>query len=135
MPRPRRRVVFGVALMIGLIGIGVVARIGWQWKHALDNVDAMMLPTVILPTSTPEPTQTAQNASFPIGPLAPTLTPQPTSIPEPNAAINVLLLGTDGRPGDEYSRTDAIIVVHVDPKANRVSMLSLPRDLWVKIPG
>lgn len=49
--------------------------------------------------------------------------------------INILLVGTDQREGDEYSRTDSIIIVSIDPKAKTVGMLSLPRDLHVDIPG
>jgi LCP family protein required for cell wall assembly len=46
-----------------------------------------------------------------------------------------LLLGTDARLGEDISRTDTIVLVHLDPRTNRVSMLSFPRDLWVNIPG
>lgn len=52
------------------------------------------------------------------------------------APINILLLGTDDRP-DENSppRTDTIIVLTLDPQSHTAGMLSLPRDLWVPIPG
>ncbi|HEY8600069.1 MAG TPA: LCP family protein [Thermomicrobiales bacterium] len=49
--------------------------------------------------------------------------------------INILLLGIDQREGDEYARTDTMIVVSIDPKAKTIGMLSLPRDLQVAIPG
>ncbi len=32
-------------------------------------------------------------------------------------------------------RTDTIMVVRIDPKATQARILSLPRDLWVEIPG
>jgi len=47
--------------------------------------------------------------------------------------LNVLLLGCD-RALPSW-RTDAIIVVAVRPQAGFVAMLSIPRDLWVAIPG
>lgn len=52
------------------------------------------------------------------------------------APINILLLGTDDRP-DEHGppRTDTIILLTLDPQTNTAGMLSLPRDLWVPIPG
>jgi polyisoprenyl-teichoic acid--peptidoglycan teichoic acid transferase len=53
----------------------------------------------------------------------------------PPNALNVLLLGTDRRPADGSWRTDAIILVSLDRDAKRVSMVSIPRDLWVNIPG
>jgi len=44
-------------------------------------------------------------------------------------------MGTDARIGEDISRTDAMILVHLDGRSNRVSMLSFPRDLWVSLPG
>ncbi|MTI85751.1 MAG: LytR family transcriptional regulator [Firmicutes bacterium] len=50
--------------------------------------------------------------------------------------FNVLLLGTDDREeGDDYSRTDTIIVLNYNDEAKRMSMLSIPRDSRVQIPG
>ncbi len=51
-------------------------------------------------------------------------------------AINVLLLGTDARP-DELGtpRTDTMILLSLDAQHQTAGMLSLPRDLWVSIPG
>ncbi len=53
----------------------------------------------------------------------------------PRDTINVLLLGSDSRPGEKLGRTDTIIVASINPKANYVSLLSIPRDLYVFIPG
>jgi polyisoprenyl-teichoic acid--peptidoglycan teichoic acid transferase len=49
---------------------------------------------------------------------------------------NVLILGSDRRP-DETStaRTDTLILMTVIPSKPYVGMLSIPRDLWVEIPG
>jgi LCP family protein required for cell wall assembly len=48
---------------------------------------------------------------------------------------NFLVLGMDQRPGERGWRTDTIIVVAIDYEAKQVGMLSIPRDLWVNIPG
>jgi LCP family protein required for cell wall assembly len=54
----------------------------------------------------------------------------------PGGALTVLVLGTDARPGEQFiARTDAIMVVRLDPAHHSVKLLSLPRDLWVPIPG
>jgi LCP family protein required for cell wall assembly len=57
----------------------------------------------------------------------------------PNLAqerVNILLLGTDKRLAEQGpSRTDTMIVVTVDPENKTAGMLSIPRDLWVPIPG
>lgn len=51
--------------------------------------------------------------------------------------LNILLLGTDRRLHQEGapSRSDTMIVVSVDEAGKRVAMISIPRDLWVEIPG
>lgn len=49
--------------------------------------------------------------------------------------INILLLGSDKRPNAGTWRTDSMIIVSVDMENNMVRMLSIPRDLWVNIPG
>jgi len=57
----------------------------------------------------------------------------------PNIArerVNILLLGTDKRPSEPGpSRTDTIILLTIDPGTKTAAMLSIPRDLWVSIPG
>ena len=65
-----------------------------------------------------------------------TPTPEPTPLPVQSSDLNLLLLGTDRRVGaDPIWRTDTIIVVAVRPQAGIIAMLSIPRDLWVTIPG
>ncbi|MBI1801675.1 MAG: LCP family protein [Chloroflexi bacterium] len=50
--------------------------------------------------------------------------------------INFLLMGVDLRPGETgATRSDTMIVVSLDPTSKSVAMLSIPRDLWVPIPG
>lgn len=49
--------------------------------------------------------------------------------------VNILLLGSDSRPGEKYGHTDTMILVTVDPISKTAGMLSIPRDLWVSIPG
>jgi len=50
--------------------------------------------------------------------------------------VNILLLGVDERPCEPPpARTDTMILVTVDPDTNTAALLSIPRDLWVEIPG
>ncbi len=50
--------------------------------------------------------------------------------------VNILVLGIDQRPGEEgYFRTDTMLVLTLDPVTKSGGMLSIPRDLWVPIPG
>ena len=69
----------------------------------------------------------------------PTLAAQATALPpfDPRA-ITILLLGIDQRRAlddDGPFRTDTMILLHVNPARRSVGVLSLPRDLWVRIPG
>ena len=49
---------------------------------------------------------------------------------------NILLLGTDDSPErSSVGRTDTIILATVVPLKPYVGMLSIPRDLWVNVPG
>jgi LCP family protein required for cell wall assembly len=54
---------------------------------------------------------------------------------EQRERVNILLLGIDKRPDEQYARTDTMILVTVDPVTGKAGMLSIPRDLWVTIPG
>lgn len=49
--------------------------------------------------------------------------------------FTVLITGSDARPRDTASRADTIIVARVDPKAKKVWLLSIPRDMRAEIPG
>ncbi len=51
-------------------------------------------------------------------------------------STNLLILGIDRPPaGTDMSRTDTMILVSITPRHHVVKMLSIPRDLWVPIPG
>lgn len=108
------------------------------------NVQAMVVPTeaaTLSPTFTPSPLPTATVTPSPLPTATPTLEPTATLVPtpappDPGGAVTIALLGSDRRPGEGgAARSDAIIVLRLDPASGRVSMLSLPRDLHVSIPG
>jgi anionic cell wall polymer biosynthesis LytR-Cps2A-Psr (LCP) family protein len=46
-------------------------------------------------------------------------------------SYNVVLLGSGGEGHSGGTLTDSIIVVSVDPKNKKASLVSIPRDLWV----
>lgn len=59
-----------------------------------------------------------------------------TPVPELNEdLLNVLIAGSDKRPKSGNWRTDTLVLVSIDKKQRKVGMLSVPRDLWVNIPG
>lgn len=54
---------------------------------------------------------------------------------EGDGRINILLLGIGGPGHDGPDLTDTILLMSIDPINNKASLLSIPRDLWVKIPN
>lgn len=51
--------------------------------------------------------------------------------------VTILIMGLDYRDweGEGPSRTDTMMLVTMDPVSRTAGMLSIPRDLWVNIPG
>ncbi len=108
-----------------------------------------LLPTdapIALPTETPTvvpsvaPATATAEGPGPLPTVIPIETTQsggiPTPVPlveQPAETVNIVLMGTDITEGSW--RTDTLIVVSVDPNLPSVSMLSIPRDLYVYIPG
>ena len=98
-------------------------------------------PPLELPTSTqPIPTLT----TFPLEPVAQIVstaqvTFTSTSVPQPlcggPAVMNILAIGSDARGNHYlYGLADVIRLVRVDFVNARVTILEVPRDLWVEIP-
>jgi polyisoprenyl-teichoic acid--peptidoglycan teichoic acid transferase len=52
-----------------------------------------------------------------------------------NQRINVLLLARGGSGNDNPNYTDTILVVSIRPASGQVTVISLPRYLWVAIPA
>jgi LCP family protein required for cell wall assembly len=98
----------------------------------------------LIPTGTPLPLA-------PLAPIVPHLWPPPLTydsppvpptpipgpvppIPLPPDAVNILLLGSDRRSGTGF-RTDTILLLSIQPSAHGAALISIPRDLYVYLPG
>ena len=68
------------------------------------------------------------DVTTPIPTPVPIITPQPES-------INIVVLGSDQRPDWNDWHTDAVHVVSIQPLLPSVTVLSIPRDLYIYIPG
>jgi len=134
-----------------------LATVGQTPLPPLVEIAAASAPPAV--TITPEATPTPQNTAppsptptlpHPIVTVLPTLVPQAVAIgtdtfvappaPAPlrdfgSNVINIVLMGSDRRPGDGAWRTDVLIVASIDPDVPSLTLLSFPRDLWVYIPG
>ncbi len=112
------------------------------------------LPPTWTPTSTPTltptpsptltPTETPAPQTLPAPPkilsgttVVTSTLPQPTPMPhiaQPKGTINILVLGSDRRPGEKIARTDVLLIVSVFPDVPSASMISIPRDYYAWIP-
>lgn len=101
-----------------------------QWK--LTNLPGVTIQNG--PTSTPDASGVIGNPSAPL--QAPGA---PTPVPWDGASrVTLLLMGLDYRDwqaGNGPPRTDTMILMTLDPIHHTAGILSIPRDLWVNIPG
>ncbi|NWF63752.1 MAG: LCP family protein [Chloroflexi bacterium] len=113
----------------------------------LVSADANSAPPLSAGSDTPSPTvtpQTTPNETAAIDPLsltqaAPTAQAEiihPTALPPltNNETINFLLIGSDRRPTGTSHRTDTLLIAMVWYREGQVSLISIPRDLWIEIP-
>jgi LCP family protein required for cell wall assembly len=54
---------------------------------------------------------------------------------EGDRRINILLIGVGGENHPGGNLTDTLMVASIDPKNNEVAMISVPRDLYIKVEG
>jgi LCP family protein required for cell wall assembly len=90
------------------------------------------------PTASPTPSPTFDQSTWPppnYGTPGPTpVTPVPPPAPlQGEGTINIMLIGSDRRTSSY--RTDALILLSVRPQERLVTLISIPRDLFVYIPG
>ncbi|MBW4062059.1 LCP family protein [Candidatus Saccharibacteria bacterium] len=112
-PKPRHRIkrgfiIVGVVLLIGIIGVG-----GWTAYKFVTNTNKVASGGIL-------------------GLLSATKLSG-----ESTGRVNILLAGNSADdPGHGGAQlTDSLMVVSLDTANNTAYMLSIPRDLWVNVPG
>lgn len=125
---------FGLAaLIVGYITFVTVRDFVARWQ--LTNLPGI---TVLDATSTPDPSgQALLPGMEPQNPAAPVGGPTPQPWDGANR-VTMLIMGLDYRDwsaGEGPPRSDTMILFTVDPINRTAGILSIPRDLWVSIPG
>ena len=96
------------------------------------------LPGVTVRDATPTPGAEGQVPGLDTGaPLQPVAGPTPPPWDGANR-VSLLIMGLDFRDwqaGEGPPRTDSMILLTIDPIHRTAGILSVPRDLWVNIPG
>lgn len=123
-PKKRRRVwkiVVGAIVALAVVIVGSAAALGIFAHNVIGNMHTIGDPfEQVSNRPTPAPTESGKS------------TP-----------INILIMGSDSRisagdPNDwEYGaqRTDALMLMQISADRQHISVMSIPRDSWVDIPG
>ena len=129
-------ILLAVATALALITFIMVSNLVTTW-----NITS--LPGLAITKPTPMPDENSDEvsdetavevetgvSSQPLGP-----TPEPW---DGASRVTVLVMGldyNDWRAGEGPPRTDTMMLLTLDPLSMTAGMLSIPRDLWVNIPG
>ncbi|MEU1514064.1 LCP family protein [Streptomyces sp. NPDC005811] len=121
----------GLTLAAALVlGIGTA---GWAYWHLNDNIRSVDIDQA-LGDNRPAKSVTTPTASA-----------SASASPLPTEAINILVLGSDSRSGEENqelgggdssgARSDTAMVVHIDAGRTSATVVSIPRDTLVTRPS
>ena len=139
----RRRITFAVSsLLFVLVPLGIGAGL-YRSSGDVTNLvfDVLMMTAWVTSPSDRPPEPVGVGTPMPDGtpaPEAPRFEASQLDVPEWSSKerVNIILLGTDRRDNEpDVTRTDTLLIVSIDPVTKSAGVLSLPRDLWVNIPG
>jgi LCP family protein required for cell wall assembly len=117
-------IVLGLAGFTALLGLGYLVL---TWNQPLS-------PALNLPTETPSPGPAFYGTETPSVSVTPTLTPTIEPVCGGPPTMNILVSGVASNTY-LYGLADAVRVARIDFQNKKVTVLALPRDLWVQIPG
>lgn len=128
----RSRLLATGGLLVPLVLVVVIGATAFAFVGAPPSSAPLPSPTDIgaLPTEAPSD---SPSPSPSVGPSASFLTPAPSApTADPllgtDGRLTILLLGSDARAAHPGNRTDAIMVVSVDPTTGQSAAFSVPRD-------
>jgi LCP family protein required for cell wall assembly len=148
-------VVVGALVSVGLLALLTSCRASQAADPISQDPTAGPIEVVITPevTLTPDDSNTLQptitpyvTATLAIAPglllaqptaTSPAMDFTPMPMRQCATCINILLLGIDARPGENpnTANTDTLIILSFNTATHVAGMLSIPRDLWVPLPG
>ncbi|OQX64949.1 MAG: hypothetical protein B5M51_02140 [Anaerolinea sp. 4484_236] len=124
-----------ILIVAFLISAGITAYLAFGTGRDLAAAQQEAQSPAMLPTLAPTPTRHSLDENAPLQDSG----NRPDSTPwDENEPITVLLMGLDTRtwkPDGGAGLTDTIILATFDPQKQSAGLLSIPRDLWIEIPG
>ncbi|GGY92803.1 transcriptional regulator [Streptomyces poonensis] len=132
--RPKWLKTAGLTLA-GLLVLGAGAA-GWVYWHLSDNITSVDINSALGDDRPPKSVSTPA--------VSPSTSASP--VPVPSGALNILVLGSDSRSGEENAelgggddsggaRSDTAMVVHLDEGRTTATVVSIPRDTLVTRPS
>ena len=144
-----------ISLAVTIIGNYILNKVGSEVNHEtisiippeLEDFETDPPEEITEPTVAPtegtqpsDPTESTQPTTQP-----PTTAPTPATRPnfawpeverlQDENVINILLVGKDASSSDGRPRTDSMILVSINKETDKLTMVSIMRDLYVQIPG
>ncbi len=120
------------AVILGLFTYHLVRGLVASWT--LTDLPGFVVQPVTA-TSTPGGPDETQPATSPGNSVPAVATPPPW---DGTSRVTLLVMGLDYRDwsqGEGAPRSDTMILLTIDPLSKTAGILSIPRDLWVNIPG
>lgn len=135
---PRQLIFWGVTVVLAIVTFIAVNNLTQCWSFT--NLPGIAPARCGEVTTGDEFTVDEQGTPIAELPPTPVLLPESALPPAWDGAsrINILFIGLDARDlveNDGPPRSDTMILFTVDPLTKTAGMLSIPRDLWVNIPG
>lgn len=121
-------ITFVVAIVLAIVGYNFAQ----SFVKSMTIVDLPGVALVDNPANTPVPGQEAAES------VQPEVEAEGTdyAVWDGSSRVNILFLGVDARDLEsDAPRSDTMIVFTIDPQTKTAGMLSIPRDMWVDIPG
>lgn len=110
-PKKRYRTLRRVVLLLSVLMVAFVGFAGFKVWNTLHK--------------TYQPVEASSDQDLPIDPVK----------KKKDEPFTVLLMGTDSRGKGDRGRPDTIILAAANPKTQKVTLLSIPRDTYVEIAG
>jgi polyisoprenyl-teichoic acid--peptidoglycan teichoic acid transferase len=152
--KTRSHITFGSSLLFVCTLFAATALTACQGRvgPTVESLGTTAIPTQIATNTAPPPTttptytraatSTATLTRTPTSTFTSTSTQTPTATPTATPLLlqrtdNILILGIDHRPydADPSWRTDTLMIAAIDWKTEQIGFVSIPRDLYVDIPG
>lgn len=129
-----RLISIGLVILFGLVGYGL-AKFSYDLSYVIGGGEEGFEPQLTLP---PGSTPAATDGVDP----KPDIDDDPVierEVWDGSSRVTMLVMGLDYRDwsgeGNQYFRTDTMMLLTIDPVTKTAGVLSIPRDLWAAIPG